>query len=109
MPVEVESIVYTDTLASQRDLVARNERGEYFIFDWKTNETISKNGYNKTMKAPYNYPDATFYHYSLQLSLYKSMSLDYNIKDCFIVHIKNKDYEIIRSENIKIPDEILYI
>lgn len=110
MPVEVESIVYSDTLASQRDLVARNEQGDYFVFDWKTNETISKNGYNKTMKGPYSHlPDATFYHYSLQLSLYEKMSLDYDIKDSFIVHIKNNDYEIIRSHKIDIPDEVLYI
>lgn len=99
--IEVESIVYNDQLASMRDAVVQNKKGEYFIFDWKTNAAITTAHYGKWMLPPYqSLPDACFYHYSLQLRLYQSMSHDYKITDCFIVHLKDNDYEFIKAHNI---------
>lgn len=99
--IEVESIVYNNELASMRDALVLSESGEYFIFDWKTNAAITTENYGKWMLPPYqSLPDACFYHYSLQLRLYQNMSHDYKITDCFIVHLKDNDYEFIRAHNI---------
>lgn len=100
-PLEAEMIVYNDTIASQIDCIAQNQKGEIFILDWKTNKEISRNGYNKFMLYPFDpYPDACFYHYSLQLSIYKKLCTEYKIKDAFIVHIADNAYQIIKAEDI---------
>jgi ATP-dependent exoDNAse (exonuclease V) beta subunit len=102
-PVEVELIVYNDVLASQIDCIAKNEKGEHFILDWKTNKKIDTFAYNKFMLPPFDHlPDCNFYHYSLQLSLYKQMCKEYDIKDCFIIHLDNEDYNIIPIEFIPV-------
>lgn len=101
IPVEAEMIVYNNDLASQVDCIVKNKSGEYFILDWKTCKSISDNGYNKFMLAPFeNYPDANFYHYSLQMTLYKKMCKEYKIKDAYIIHLGNDIYNIIKPENI---------
>lgn len=46
-PVECELVVYNDKLASQVDCIAQNAAGEYFLFDWKTNETIKRDSFGK--------------------------------------------------------------
>ncbi len=108
VPVEIESIVYNDFIATQIDLIARNANNEYFIFDHKTNDKIETNGYGKTMLPPFDsYPDASFYHYSLQVCLCKLLCKDYHIKDLFIVHLSETDYAIIKAEDIPVPDFIL--
>lgn len=107
-PVEAELIVYNEYIASQIDCIAKNSLNQYFILDWKTNKKIESNGYNKFMLTPFHlYPDACFYHYSLQVCLYKKLCKEYNIKDLFIVHINSYGYEIIKAENILLPDYVL--
>jgi hypothetical protein len=108
IPVEVEIIVYNNCIASQIDMVAKNSIGEYFKFDWKTNDKIEKNGYGKFMLFPFNiYPDACFYHYSTQLTIYDHLCNEYKTKGSYIVHIDEQDYNIIKAENIHIPRNIL--
>jgi ATP-dependent exoDNAse (exonuclease V) beta subunit len=99
IPVEVESIVYNENLASQIDCIVKNKFNQYFIIDWKSNKKITKFSFGKKMLHPFDMlPDANYYHYSLQLSIYKELCKDYNIKSCFIVHLKDNDYEIIQPE-----------
>lgn len=103
VPVACEYIVYNEKYASMIDLIARNQAGDHFIFDYKTNEEIKKDGWGKRMLEPYNLlPDASYYHYSLQTSIYKFLYKKHPIKECFIVHIKNDDYELIKPEKILI-------
>lgn len=99
IPIETEYIVYNNLLAGQIDCIVKNTKNEYFILDWKTNDKINFTSFrNQKMLPPYdNYDDCNFNHYSLQLSIYKSMLLEYNIKDCYIVHIDNKDYKFIKA------------
>lgn len=105
--IEVEMIVYNDSLATQIDCVAKNPSGEYFILDWKTNKKISDNGYNKKMLPPFNrYPDASFFHYSLQMSLCRMLCKEYPIKDAYLVHLKEDTYDILSTELIHIPDNL---
>ena len=98
-----EDIIYNDNLAGTRDAVVKNDKGEYFIFDWKTSKEISKENYGRFMLDPFQQlPDANFFHYSLQLRLYQNMTLDYKIKDCYIVQFTEKKYNFIKAHDIKI-------
>ena len=101
-PVEVEYIVYNDKYAGQIDMIAKNPKGEHFILDWKTNNSIDKEAYgNKHMLHKFHiFPDSNFYHYSLQLRIYQSLCKDYDIKDCFIVHIDVDSYKIMKTQKI---------
>lgn len=101
IPVETEYIVYNDELAGQIDCIVKNTKGDYFILDWKTNSTISYENRWQNMTDKYSHlEDCSFNHYSLQLGLYKQMCKEYEIKDCFIVHLKEDDYEFIKVKNI---------
>jgi hypothetical protein len=106
-PVETEMIVYNDSIASQIDLIAKNDKNDYFIFDFKTNSKIEINSFNKYMLEPFNtLPDASFYHYSIQLSIYKKLCKEYEIKDIYIVHIDEENYHFIKAALISIPDDL---
>ncbi len=101
--VEVESICYNGELASMRDAIVRDKEGRYYIFDWKTNEEIKVNGYGRWLYPPYQMlPSADYYKYSLQLRLYQHMSRDYDIADCYIIHLQNDGYEFLKAEKINI-------
>jgi hypothetical protein len=106
-PVETEMIVYNDLIASQIDLIAKNDKNDYFIFDFKTNSKIEINSFNKYMLEPFNtLPDASFYHYSIQLSIYKKLCKEYEIKDIYIIHIDEENYHFIKAALISIPDDL---
>lgn len=108
IPVETEMIVYNDSVASQIDFIAKNQKGEHFIFDPKTNQKIEKNSYGKYMLPPFNFiPDASFYHYSIQVAIYKILCTQYDIKQCFLIHITDTGYEIIKPEIIDIPKHVI--
>jgi ATP-dependent exoDNAse (exonuclease V) beta subunit len=101
-PVETEYIVYNKYYAGQIDCIVQNDKGEYFILDWKTNEEIKMGNRWQSMKYKFKqYDDCSFNHYSIQLRAYQEMCKEYNIKDCFIVHLKEDDYEFITARDIK--------
>lgn len=98
--VGVEHVVYDEQIgiASMIDMVAKTPAGDYFILDWKSNKEIKKDSWGKMMLPPFNYlPDANYYHYSLQTKLYRYMYREHPIKDCYIVHIGEDDYKIIKT------------
>jgi ATP-dependent exoDNAse (exonuclease V) beta subunit len=104
-PVDAEVIIYNEGLglASMIDCIARNEAGKYFILDWKTSKKIETNSYGKNMLPPYcQLPDANYYHYSLQLSLYRLMYREHEISGIFIVHIGDENYEVIKANTVTI-------
>lgn len=99
IPVETEYIVYNDELAGQIDCIAKNKLNEYFILDWKTNNDIKYSNQWQNMIGIYNHlSNCSFNHYSIQLGIYKKLCKEYNIKDCFIVHLKDLDYDIIKID-----------
>jgi len=101
-PVETELIVYTDEYAGQIDCIAKDDKGNHYILDWKTNKEIKQSNHWQSMKNKFNvYDDCNFNHYSIQLRAYQQMCKEYDIKDCFIVHIKESDYEIFTARDIK--------
>lgn len=100
-PVYVEHIVYNDFLAGQIDMICKDQNDSYYILDFKTNEKIEEFSYGKKMKGELNdIDDSSFYHYSLQLSIYKQMFIEKNIKGLYLIHIKPDGYEIIGCKDI---------
>ena len=58
-------------VAGQADLLCVDEKGGVVIVDWKRSKRITRHGW-KHMKAPLAHlPDANYYHYALQLNLYR--------------------------------------
>lgn len=96
--ISCETIVYNDFLAGQIDNVSEDKKGNRYILDWKTNSEISKNNYGKFMLNEFSsVPDCSYYHYCLQTNIYAKLLG--GIDNCFIVHIKENDYEIIEAED----------
>ena len=59
-------------IAGMCDNLSLGNDGKLYIFDHKTNKKLKfENRWSKMLKPFNKYPDANFYHYSLQLSLYK--------------------------------------
>jgi ATP-dependent exoDNAse (exonuclease V) beta subunit len=99
-PVYTEYIVHNDTLAGQVDLICKDKQKNYYILDFKTNDKIEVYSYNKKMLGIFKeINDSSFYHYSLQLSIYKQM-FDKEVKGLFLVHIKPDKYEFIECVDI---------
>lgn len=102
-PVEAEMIVYDQIagIASQIDCLAMDRQRNYYILDWKTNSSISRDGWGKIMKQPFGiYPDASFYHYSIQVNFYKRLCKEYPISGAYIVHIDFEDYTLMKAEDM---------
>jgi len=69
-------------LAGSIDMLFKDDDGNYHIYDWKRSKGIKKE--NKFQKGLYplsHLDDCNFYHYSLQLNLYrKLLKLNYGIE-----------------------------
>lgn len=101
IPIKSEYIVYNDILAGQIDMICLDKNNNYYIFDFKTNKKIQKYSYNKKMIGEFNFlNDSNYYHYSLQLSIYKMLLKEYNVSKLFLVHIKDYSYDFLECEDI---------
>lgn len=101
IPIHTEYIVYNDILAGQVDMICKDQKDNYYILDFKTNEEISTNSYHKKMKGIFkDIDDCAYYHYTLQLSIYRNLLKKYNIKKTFLIHIKDDGYNFIETHDI---------
>lgn len=79
-----EWMIFDETLklAGSVDMLFKDDDGNYHIYDWKRSKGIKKE--NKFQKGKYplsHLDDCNFYHYSLQLNLYrKLLKLNYGIE-----------------------------
>lgn len=92
-------------LAGSIDMCYRDENtGDFVLADWKRSKEIKMENYWQKGKFPVNkLDDCNFYHYSLQLNIYRLiLQQNYNIeiKDMFLVRLHpNTDfYEKIPAE-----------
>ena len=109
IPVYTEHIVYDNNLAGQVDMICKDINENYYIIDFKTNEKIEINSYNKKLKGIFkDIDDSVFYHYSLQLSIYKQM-FNKEIKGLFLIHISKENYKLIECVDIFKNYNINYI
>lgn len=101
MPVYSELIVYNEFIAGQVDMICKDQKGNFYIIDFKTNSKIDKNSYGKSMKGIFKiYDDSTYYHYCIQLSIYKKLFKEKEIKKIYLIHITEKNYELIECEDV---------
>ncbi|MCZ2397103.1 MAG: PD-(D/E)XK nuclease-like domain-containing protein [Chitinophagales bacterium] len=109
IPVEAEYIVYNDFYASMIDCIVKDKDGNHYILDWKTNKEIKTSSFQgKKMLEPLNdLYDCNYYHYSLQVAIYKELCKEFTFKNCYIVHINETDYRFIKAKPIVLPDNFL--
>jgi hypothetical protein len=102
IPLHSEYICYNEKIAGQIDLICKDQKDNYYILDFKTNEKIDFNSYNN-IKTNYQLnflEDSSYWHYCIQLSIYKELCKEFNINKLFLVHITNEKYEFIECKDI---------
>lgn len=100
-PVYTEHIVYNKHLAGQIDMICKDQEGRHYIIDFKTNEKIEEYSYNKKMKGVFlDYNDSNYFHYCLQLSIYKKMFKEHDIHKMYLIHIKQDGYNVLECHDM---------
>lgn len=106
-PYRTEWTVFNEDIkiSGSIDMVYENPDGTLSIYDWKRSKNISRiNTFNKFAITPSicHLPDSNFWHYALQLNIYKFiLESKYNkkIKDLYLVRLhpdaEEKNYELI--------------
>jgi len=110
-PYRTEWVVYDEDikLAGSIDMITENSDGTLTIYDWKRSKEIAKtNNFNKFAINPdvEHLPDSNFWHYSLQLNIYKAIvERKYMkiVRDLFLVclHPNQRNYQIIKCPNLQ--------
>jgi len=102
-----EWFVFCDILriTGSIDAVFINDDGSLTIGDWKRSKEINFESYNEqTGKWPLDHiPDSNYYHYSIQLNLYKRILEKFygqRVKNMFLIimHPKNKNEKYIKID-----------
>ena len=103
-------------LTGSIDAVFINKDGTLSLGDWKRSKDISKESFDgKCGKYPLDHiPDCNYYHYSLQLNLYRVILEKFygkKVKEMFLVvlHPKNKNEKYIRIDVKNMDKEIHYM
>jgi ATP-dependent exoDNAse (exonuclease V) beta subunit len=95
-------------IAGSIDMVFKNNDGTLSIYDWKRTKKIDKfNNYGKfcLVEGLGHIPDCNYWHYCLQLNLYKMIletNYGFKVKDLHLVVI-HPENEIKNYEKIKLP------
>jgi len=100
-------------IAGSIDMTYEDEDGNIVIYDWKRSKEIKKeNRYQSSITPGLEHlPDTNFWHYSLQLNIYKYL-LEKNygkkVVGMFLVclHPNNKNHSYIRLEVNHLKDEM---
>lgn len=123
-PYRTEWIVYHEQfkISGCIDMVYENEDGTVSIYDWKRVREIKiHNSFHQTSIIPclQHVPDTNFWHYSMQLNIYKRIledKYDKVVKEMFLVqlHPDLRTYEIIqvpvlKNDIRKLFDHHLYV
>ena len=94
-PYRTEWLIYHEDLkiSGSIDMIYENEDGTLSIYDWKRSKNITRvNLYNKyaITECISHLPDANFWHYALQLNMYKMIleeKYDKKVKDLYLVRL----------------------
>ena len=96
-PYRTEWCVYHEQLkfTGSVDMVFKNNNGGYDIYDWKRSKDIKKRGFNNFKNpALVHLPDCNFWHYTMQLNLYK-----YILEDKYGLRIDNLYLVVFHPDN----------
>jgi len=107
-PYRTEWMVFYEEykLSGSIDMIFENPDGTLQIYDWKRcQEIVHENGFNEFAKTQClrHLPDTNFWHYSLQLNIYKKIledKYDKKITDLYLVclHPDNYNKSYLRIE-----------
>ena len=112
-PYRTEWVVFNEDIkiSGSIDMVYENPDGTLSIYDWKRSKNITRiNTYNKFALPPCicHLPDSNFWHYALQLNMYKYiLETKYNkiIKELYLVRLhpeeEEKNYELVQLPILK--------
>ena len=107
-PFRTEWTVFNEDIkiSGSIDMVYENPDGTLSIYDWKRSKNITRiNQFNKFAITPCicHLPDSNFWHYALQLNMYKYIletKYDKIVKDLCLVRLhpdaEEKNYELIQ-------------
>ena len=116
VPYRTEWFIYNERLrfAGSIDMVFQNPDGSLDIYDWKRVKDITKkSNFNKWMKGDIigHYPDTNYWHYALQLNMYKTIiEHKYNKKvtELYLVRMHPDDaYKTYERVNVHILEKEL--
>ena len=118
-PYRSEWIIYDEDLrlAGSIDMVFINSDNTLEIYDWKRCKDIVKNTkWNKWMNNPIisHLPDTNFWHYSLQLNIYKAILIrkyGENVGNLYLVclHPNNNNNNYIKISVPNLQEEVLQL
>lgn len=105
-----EWMVYYEELklSGSIDMIFENEDGNLEIYDWKRSEEFKYEGYNnQTSPTPClsHIQDSNFWHYSLQLNMYKTIlehKYDKKVTGLYLVRL-HPDDAYKNYERVKVP------
>lgn len=102
IPIHTEYMVYNNSIAGQVDMICKDINGNFYILDFKTNEKIDFEAYKgKKMLGVLDFvEDCSYFHYCLQLSIYKKLLKDIEIRKIFLVHITVEKYFFIECDDV---------
>lgn len=107
-PYRTEWTVFNEDIkiSGSIDMVYQNPDGTLSIYDWKRSKKITRiNTFNKFALPPCisHLPDSNFWHYALQLNMYKYIletKYDKVVKELYLVRLhpddEEKNYELIQ-------------
>lgn len=115
VPYRTEWIVFNEDIkiSGAIDMVYEKSDGTLMIYDWKRCKEITHNGWSKFAKTEglEHIPDANFWHYALQLNMYKYIletKYEKKVSNICLVKLhpenKSKTYEIIPLPVLPIAD-----
>jgi len=111
-PIKLEFITYykEKKIAGTMDCIAKDDDGNYYIYDWKSDKQVKTNSYGTTYDPPLSHlENITMNSWSLQLSIYRYIlekELNLPIKGQYIVHFNRKNPNFMQYTIPYMKDEV---
>ena len=111
-PYRTEWLVYHEDAKIKGiiDMVFENEDGTLSIYDWKRTKGLSKTNRWQSGKKPVEHlPDTNYWHYALQLNVYKRILEEKyrkTVKEMYLVCLYPEQGRYIREKVPALPDEM---
>jgi hypothetical protein len=104
IPFRTEWLVFNETykLAGSIDMLYKKHDGKYAIYDWKRAKEIkTENRYQSGLGPVMHLPDTNYWHYSLQLNVYRMIlkqkyDIDVDEMALVILHPNNPMWRVIK-------------
>jgi hypothetical protein len=104
IPFRTEWLVFNERIkvAGSIDMLYMKKDGTYAIYDWKRSKEIkTENRYQSGLGPVMHLPDTNYWHYSLQLNVYRMIlkekyDMDVNELALVILHPNNPTFQVIK-------------